>query len=535
MRPKSLILFNPVGVVHYRNIGLFENRLGDYGLRCILNPRFPWFAKTGGIERDHLYFVNDRVPSKAFEGVKAVVVFSAQTRLPSCHLIQEAALRSIPVIAIEEVHQMMLEQGFVSEYFLPVDHLFACSDFERQKFLEWGLPADVVEATGCIFSHKSDASSRRDGISKKLGLSEGKKTATLSLAYLTPSGETLDIRAQLLSTVSEGLPENYELIVKPHPAEADKDIDIFIRRYAPRAKIADRFMPIQDVLSVTDVLFNRGNSQVVINALRNSVPVVVVPMGRNTFFNGLLNELIVNSKEDIKKALGIVDKIGTALYEPIFKKFLSISPEEALDKAATRIIQIADNGHLYNPSQRLLEISLFWAWMGYVPQAIKTLAKVNKIAGAKSPLSEKIQRLISLKADYNDIVSLRQWAVSGYREWLIKSLWIKKLYILDRDMIPEDKDWLRDFPPRLNREYFMTYASMLCWCYLRSDMRPECELLLNRLYGEYSSLSQIQEIKKLLGQRKISRFDLGYWKSRLSHKRSSILKNAAWEISGIKV
>jgi hypothetical protein len=102
------ILFNPVGIVHYRNLGLFEGRLGDFGIRCILNPALPWFRQKTNIEYDHLYFRNNRVPASAFEGVKAVVVFSSQPRVPATYLLQEAAFRSIPVVAIQEVYQMML-------------------------------------------------------------------------------------------------------------------------------------------------------------------------------------------------------------------------------------------------------------------------------------------------------------------------------------------------------------------------------------------------------------------------------------------
>lgn len=283
---KGAILFNPVSMVHYRNVKLFDGRINGYKTRCVLNPRFPWFSGRDKIDYEASYLINDRLKEEAFDGVKAVVVFSAQARLTPCCLIQEAALRSIPVIAIEEVYQMMLEQGYVNEYFLPVDHLFAGSDYERQKFMDFGVPPEAVETAGCMFAYPHNVPDK-GALKAKLGLRDSGGVATLSLAYQTPSGETLEVRRKLLEFISENLPERYELIVKPHPAEQDGDIAAFVKRFAPRAKTADKFTPIGDILSITDVLLNRGNSQVVIDALRRKISVIAVPMGREIFFADL--------------------------------------------------------------------------------------------------------------------------------------------------------------------------------------------------------------------------------------------------------
>lgn len=528
---KNWILFNPVGVVHYRNIRLFADRLGRFNIRCVLNPKFSWFSKGGDIEYDHFYFDNDRIPARAFDGVRAIVLFSAQPRLPSTYLIQEAAFRRIPVIAIQEVYQMMLEQGFVNEYFLPIDHLFVCSEYERKKFLEMGVPSEVAETTGCIFHYNTSQPkdpAKDSDLSKKLGLSKNKRVATLSLAYLTSSGETPEIRKKLLLTISRGLPERYELIVKPHPAELDKDIDNFIKRYAPGAKVVDRFTPIGDVLRVTDVLFNRGTSQVVVNALENQVPVIVVPTGRTTFFHGLLDEVIVNDSREIPKAIELVEGRGMCIYDIVFQKFLSVTHAKAIEHAIRRIDRIAENGNVYNPIQRLQEIALFWSWMGYTTQAFKTLAEASDMAGRENQLSGKISSLISCDATRVDLSDLTLWAGKTYREWLIKSLWIRSLYLGNKEITGYDKEWLTDFPPRMGREYFMPYVSMLCWCLLRSGMRTECESLVKNVYEEYGFLNDIQRLKRSLGSRRSNYLRPEYWQTRLRYEIYTMLNDFAW-------
>lgn len=534
MARDGYILFNPVGAIHYRNLELFEGHLGGFKIRCILNPRLPWFMKKGNVKYEHFYFKNDRVPPRAFEDVKAVVVFSAQPRAPSTCLMQEAAFRSIPVIGIEEVYQMMLEQGYVSEYSLPIDHLFVCSDYERQRFIEVGLPAEVAQTTGCIFRYGSPKKEETEAarlLRERLGISETRPVATLSLAYLTPSGETLEIRRRLLELVSEGLPEEYQLIIKPHPGEFDKDVETFIREHAPRAKVADRFTPIQEILDITDILFNRGNSQVMINALQKNIPVVAVPMGRPIFLRGLLDGIIADTKEGIPKAIGLIKKQGMSLYNPLFEKFLYMSPEEARTKVNSAIRNIAEKEIVHEPKTRLVDIALFWALQGYTSQAIKVLARLDGNDRSGSELRRKISGLISGKASHEDIAALRRWADKPYRQWLIQSLRIKSLFLSGETIPEEEKVWLSDFPPRLNRENFVPYAIMLCWCFLRAGMNSDCSSLISRLGGEYDFLDNMKGVLDAASGRRSAIG--GYTLAKRRYLMEKFLRNAAWEAGSL--
>ena len=170
MNAKDILLFNPTSIVHYRNIALLAQRLSAYDIRCILNPRFPWVKKIERAAHAHCYFDNARLPLKALKGVKGVIIFSAQPRLPAVSLIQEAVLNSIPVVAVQEVHQMMLEQGYVNEYFLPVDRLFCNSEFERQKLLAFGIPHEVLSTSGCMFACAASKPSNAQNTKQRLNI-----------------------------------------------------------------------------------------------------------------------------------------------------------------------------------------------------------------------------------------------------------------------------------------------------------------------------------------------------------------------------
>jgi len=526
---QGVVLFNPVSIVHYRNIKLFDGHIGGYRTRCVLNPKFPWFSKRDKSDYEVSYMAGGRALPGVFDGVKAMVVFSAQPRAASCHLIQEAALRSIPVIAIEEVYQMMLEQGYVNEYFLPVDHLFAGSGYEREKFVDFGIPAESVEVTGCIFDYPPTHTDRI-ALRERLGLAGNNRVATLSLAYQTPSGETLEVRRKLLEIVSESLPEGYDLVVKPHPAEQDEDIASYVKRFAPRAKVADKFSPIGDILSITDVLLNRGNSQVIINALQRKVPVIAIPMGRKIFLEGLLDRVVVKDADGLKKAFAAVSAEGFDLYEPVFARYLNITASEALKTALSRIKDIADNKKVLRREPRLFEIALFWAWMGYVSQAKDLLKKIYCMDGARGLPLDDIGRLISFKADDETIRRLIAWSGPGYRGWVVRSLWIKAKYMTMSGFSREEKESLGDFPPRANREYFIPAAVMLCWCYLRAGMRDEFKSIFGKVSDEYWYLKEVEALDKMAGSSSPAFGKLGYWKTRAAFEKGLFLRNLAWRI-----
>lgn len=511
---RGTILFNPVSTVHYRNISIFQERMPGWKIRKLINPRMPWFSGRIPSEEEAQFSRSGSLPEKVFDDVKAVVVFSAQPRVPSAGLISAAALEGIPVLAVEEVLQMMLEQGYVNEYFLPVDRLFAGSEYERKGFIDFGVPADSVEAAGRVFGQvKSEVTDprKRSWLVDKLGLDGTKKVAVLSLAYQTPSGETLEIRKQLIGTVARGLPGEYELVVKPHPAEQDIQVGRFIKEVAPSAKVADRFTPIGDVLSIADVLFNRGNSQVIIDAFNRKIPVVVVPVGRKTFFHGVFDEVIADSKKGVADALRTISEKGFAAYEPLIRLYSGASPEDAAKRAVDGILDAALGGRLFEREERLADLSVYWSWMGYSGRSKVLLDEARKKLDRE--VCEALERLELSRASEADMEILRGWGSRRYRLWLLQSMRIKQLFISGARIGGAEAQWLADYPPRMNREYFVDYTSMLLWCLLRSGMKEEYNGILGKIYGEYSHLKCVNDLKKS-GSEGCGILDCGYWRMR---------------------
>ncbi|MFC1679951.1 hypothetical protein ACFL2T_07060 [Elusimicrobiota bacterium] len=531
----SRILFNPVGRVHYRNMARFADALSGWELRCILNPKLPWVAELKDCAYPHCFFERDRTPAAALDGVAAVVLFTSQPRVPPCHLIQEAARRSIPVIAVEEVYQMMLEQGWVNEYFIPVDHLLTASDYESERFRAIGVPPETVRTTGNPFraaaSEASASEEDRRKAKEELGCDPDRPVATLSLSGLNPDGETLETRQTLLSLLEGGLTREFELVVKPHPMEMDGDLVDFIKRHAPRAKIASPHAPIGRVLAGTDILFNRGNSQVTLDALDRGLPVIAVPVGRKTLFHELPDSVVADDVADIRRVLKLVGERGRELYKPVMDRYTAISAEQAVRNVAASIMEIAEKRELHKPTERMVTLALFWSWMGYPRQARRLLGSLRDAADTR--VLEAADRLVSDRASRDDLAVLRdrEW-LSGYKDWILQSLWIRKLDASGERLSDSDIGWLEGFPPRMNRLPFLPYALLLCWCLLRSGRHERGERLAGDLYREFPFLTQAAAARSVAGSGAAPHRTLTYWRQRLHRRLKASVKEWLFETVG---
>lgn len=521
MKTTGAILFNPINIVHDRSVSALRAFLAGRPVRCLYNTSFPWFAGRKALCPDAVYYAGGKVPPGAFDGISCVALFIAQPVAAHCYLVQEAAERRIPVVALEETHQMMLEQKLVNNYFLPVDHLFAASEYERRAYLELGIDAARVETTGCALRYRQSSprgQADRAALRRGFGLDEGKKVAVLAIRYVTPYGETAEVRRRIIECVYRGLPAGYQLLVKPHPGEQDTTVADLIRSAAPGARIADGTTPIDTILEVADCLFDRGNSQVVVDALQKGVPVCAVPMGRQTFLHGVVDGVVVDRSDDVARALALIEREGMELYTHVMRDHLSITPGQAAAGSMRRLAEIADGGMQAGGAGTLVRVALFWAWMGYARQGREALRKAAGMEDADAGAIDAAGALIGMKACRTDIDRLRAFRVPAHLAWVIRSLRIKQLYLRRMKADPAELRDLGDFPPAMNRSRFLPYAGMLYWVYRDAGLTGEAARLRQAFAGEAEFAAAVRP---------------GYWRSRLSYTAKTSLRSIALSVQGM--
>ena len=254
-----------------------------------------------------------------------------------CGLVGRAIRLGIPVAAIEEVNQMANQNGRSTHYFLPVDQLGVASSFEAERFREMGFLSEQIVLTGWPFfsNNKGSALQPREKLRKGLGILPDSRVALLILSLVKEKNlqcfETLRMRKELLKLSARGIPERMTLVVKPHPAEDRDFVAKTVKSYAPRAILLQSETPIEEALSISDLVISLGNSQVVFEAMLRGLPLVIVPLGLTTMFDDSMPELIVRSPEDMGSLCRQTLK-DTPDYTNLLSHHVPFSPEESLEE-----------------------------------------------------------------------------------------------------------------------------------------------------------------------------------------------------------
>lgn len=483
---KGVILFNPVGSVHIRNLKILQRALPDFHFRALLRPCMPWFAthskrQSFGVDY-HTVVEGGPFDDRVFAGnVRAVILSIAMPDIWVIDMAERAHNRSIPLIAIEEVHQLTFNYGAINNYILPVDNLLVASPYEKEQFIKRGQPQNRVDDVGWPFY---SGLARTGGFSSAIALrrqvcKEDQKVATLVLACLDDfdpsSKETTSVRETLMSLAHKGLPENFQLVIKGHPNEPVESIKKFAGAFAPGSFVLGQDQEIHPVLSMTDVLLTRGNTQVAIEALVRSIPVCVIPVGMKTIFHQDYPEAICNTFESLLRR--VLDHASHNLFRETFlKKHLPISPETALYACSKRISQIANSQKTDIRQQKLAELTLFRNFVGFQ----KERDQKNILSDESLDLSERtaLFRLLRFEATIEDMERLNERFKGKSTAPFIGAFWIRQIQE-NSDLIrcTIEKNLLLDFPPRENA--FLFKNAMATW------LGALCSLKSEPLFREY--------------------------------------------------
>jgi hypothetical protein len=451
--PKPLILFHTVGTVHIRNLKILQSHLPEFDPVAVFQATRPWFSTKAA--RDSL-----GVPYRCVDGhpdenlwkgdIKAVILSIATIDAFIIGLVEAAQAKRIPVIAIEEVHQLAVNDGRINNYILPVESLLVASPHERRGFIRLGHPAECVHATGWPFfaPEITDESPLREV-----------KHATLILSCLKEidpaSIETREVREKLFSAARHVCDYGYRLRIKAHPNESEESIREWTARLSPDAQILSPHEEIGDVLRSTDLIIIRGNTQVAIETLLHRVPIAVVPCGVRTIFHGTPVEC--ETEETFIRFLQ--SPPSNSEYESIFAMHIPILPEEAARNAAERIRQVAE-GNIPDPRpDRATQLVAYRTFLGeYRHEADRALIATDAIS---TEMKDAFIRLIEQRARVDDMRLLRSRYEGTSLFNYLKAFWIVTMtHRTNAITDPINSELLSDFPPKENAHHFPYFAAL---------------------------------------------------------------------------
>ena len=457
-------MYYVVSPVHVRNAQLLAPLLVGWDLCIAYEQQNSWFTSESmaSLPFKVVAIPPEGIPESLWGGrVRCIVMSTVQPWPIPIALVSSALERGVPTIALEESNQIALNLGMVNNYILPVDHVFTASEYERQGMVEAGFPARRFEVTGWPFytgQVGAVAPEERKARKEAIGLDPSRPVASLTL-QAHPAAESAVVRRKQLTLAAQGLPPEYQLVIKPHPIETREDLQPFVDECAPRAMILEGALRVEELLGATNVLLNRGVSQVCIEALLQEVPVIVLETGIRTPFHDVAQALIVEREQDVAKALGWLARTVTPmdLYDAFRARHMPFLPQEARARTCQRIIEIANRGER-DPDlgKQWFDLALYQAWRSNRDQALKVVA-YEKVRTANCPAQE-LKSLVEYRAGRDELEELSHFFGKGFQGHVLRCLWIDQLERRREQPEEVDLNWMSEFPPNLMPVWFVPYA-----------------------------------------------------------------------------
>ena len=503
---KGVIVYYVVGPVHLRNLELIAQQLPDWEFRVAFEANLPWFnlGQMEALDFETFPVSDSSIPELLWLGEINALIFSAiQLRRTPVNLLQEAMRRSIPTIAVEESIQIALNNGRINNYLLSVDHVLVASVTERKGMLTAGVHEQNIEVTGWPFYTgrvgKIEPNLAREK-KARFGFDIDRPVASLTLTALGDAGESPEVRRCQLSLAAQGLPADYQLAVKPHPIEPLERLEPFIHECAPQAKIIPGNVPISDLLEATDILLNRGVSQVCFEALLQEIPVIVLDTGIQTPFHELVpDELIISKSSDMAKALDIISGAQNVmqLYKLFKAKHLPFTPEQALNLTCERIAEIASQSNKKDTREtQWFNLALYQAWLHQSNKALLILSRYKEII--TNTYSEPLKRLIQYNATIDDLTILKNFLGTGFHQSILQSLWIYQLTARGGKPADHELNWMRNFPPTTHTSWFTALTRQWAKILIRSNDKKSLQKFIKRLEREFTHVQGINVLTQNL-------------------------------------
>jgi len=453
------VLYYPTGIVHFRNLELLKKSLPGFRFIVIVEP---WVKESAPetlnyIEAENLIIVQDgRLPAEIWEHpIDILFLCMAYPNLFRLHLVYEAVKRNIPVVSIEEVNQLALNDGIINHYFLPLDYLGVPSAVEKEKFAELGIPSKSITVTGWPFFNKAAAVKKdRDlDLRAQYKIPQDWKICLLILGSLKEydmvSLETRRIRQEILEIISMGLADYYRLFIKPHPIESEETIKE-IQAKLPTAILVNPKFPIETLLSQADVIVNRGNSQVALLALTLNKPLIILPVKLKTIFHNLMDSIIADNAQQFRRVLGEYSWGKTLDYKKALAYHFPLTQEEAVRKVQNLFTQALEK-RIPDIVTKKICIAVLYAFLRDIPKAREIIHEHPGYGPV--PLLEKLFNHTITPEEFKTLKNALPGKIS---QWHLQALYIRMLIkCKDTRCIIRSVPFLEGFDGDVNPHYFI--------------------------------------------------------------------------------
>src|SRR5258706_5379329 len=401
-----LILFYPTSPTHVRDLLLVACKLPGWHCRAIVyNPLTrvaPGIVAALQAEAvESITLDQDSRLEELLPSDTALLVLGAVFEPFALQLFAWATQRRIPVVAIQEVAQLALNQNDINNYDAPFDRLFVASPNEHKRFIDLGYPREMLSLSGLLANERFDQSKTSGNeIVQRIGLGTGKKpivytTSPLRGRLSLHNKDDLPFRQAILRQIAVASKKTgRRAVIKLHPNEDVATVHRHVREIIPDAIVLGREINMDELFATTGVLVNRGNSQTCLEAALRGVPTVVVACGLKTLFHDDGGTYIVEEMSQLATAIERADRDGSANTALIKVKHFFLPPEGVAEFIAKELSAIAANRQPPN--------AVIWNWliksMLFVGRQDHALGICERLA-TRTPWQEAVGLALKAHAD----------------------------------------------------------------------------------------------------------------------------------------
>jgi tetratricopeptide (TPR) repeat protein len=417
-QPNSpLLLFYPTSPVHVRDLQQVIRKLLAW--RCMAIVYQPLARVAPGIGAalseqriDSIEIDQESEFEKLLPNDTAILALGAVFEPFALDLFAWAKLRHIPVIAIEEVAQLALNQFDINNYDAPFDRLFVASPDEHRRFVDSGYPSEILSVSGLLANDRfgADETVCGDEMLIKLGISDGKKpivytTSPIRGRLSLHNKDDLHFREAVLTQIAiTSRKTGRKAIIKLHPNEDIETAQERIRKFIPDAIVLGRQVNMDELFPVIGVLVNRGNSQTCLEAVLRGIPTVVPACGLKTLFHDDGGAYIVDEVSKLSDAIARAYIEGPIDASRVKAKHFFLPPEGVAGFIAKEISKLVSD------PQSATEYT--WNWliksMIFVGRHDRALA-LCKTLRPRSPWQELVHDALQSHSDGRIEDSIACW------------------------------------------------------------------------------------------------------------------------------
>src|SRR5262245_45807108 len=350
-----LLLFYPTSPVHVRDMQQIIQTLAGWRSTAIVYRPLarvaPGIAAAlsdqgiDSIEVDQESEIEIRLPRSV-----SVLVLGAVFEAFALQLFAWAKSRQIPVVAVEEVAQLALNQFDINNYDAPFDRLFVASADEHRRFLDLGYPREMLSVSGLLANDRPNAKDVEvDKLLIKFGISDGKKpivytTSPLRGRLSLHNKDDRQFREDVLTHIAVASQNTgRKVIVKLHPNE---DLDAarqLVEKFIPGAIVLGRETNMDELFFAAGVIVNRGDSQTCLDAVLRGLSTVVIACGLKTLFHDDRGAYVVDDLNKLSETIESACDKGPIDSSLIKAKHFFVPPDGVAGFVAQEICKLVSH------------------------------------------------------------------------------------------------------------------------------------------------------------------------------------------------